>query len=310
MTAKAPDLSVELCGLKLKNPLIAASGTFGFGREYAELYDIACWGAVSVKGLTLRPREGNSPRRIAEAASGMLNSVGLQNPGVEAFIKQELPWLRERGVTVIANLAGSTEEDYAEAAARLSDAGVDMVELNISCPNVKCGGVQFGTDPQSAHSVTAAVRRVCRVPLMVKLTPNVTDITVIARAVEEAGADAVSLINTLTGMAVDLKRRRPVLSNITGGLSGPAVKPVALRMVWQTARAVSVPVVGMGGIMTGRDAAEFLTVGAHAVMVGTANIVDPAAGPRIVNELEAVLCELELTSPRELVGTLVTNQGE
>lgn len=285
------DISVDICGVKLKNPLIAASGTFGFGREYNELYDISMWGAISVKGLTLEPRIGNPPRRIAETPSGILNSVGLQNPGVDEFIRTELPWLRERGVTVIANVAGSCEEDYAEAVRRVSDAKVDMVELNVSCPNVKHGGLAFGTDPDCVKSVVSAVRRVCKVPLIVKLSPNVTDITAIAKAAEDAGADALSLINTLLGMAVDLKTGKPVLANVTGGLSGPCVKPVALRMVYQTVNAVKIPVIGMGGITSGRDAAEFLAVGAKAVMVGTANITDPMAGPRILRELRPFLEE-------------------
>lgn len=283
------NLETELCGVKLKNPLIAASGTFGFGREFNELYDISCWGAIAVKGLTLKPREGNPPRRIAETASGMLNSVGLQNPGVDAFIKNELPWLKERDLKIIANVAGSTEDEYAEAVKKLDNSDIDMIELNISCPNIKCGGMAFGTDPELAFKVTNAARRVCvKKPLIVKLSPNVTDITVIAKAVEKAGADAVSLINTLTGMAIDIKTKKPVLENITGGLSGPAIKPIALRMVWQTVKAVSVPVIGMGGIMTGTDAAEFLIAGAKAVMIGSANISDPFAGPRILEELKLI----------------------
>ena len=298
--------SVNLCGIKLKNPFIAASGTFGFGREYDRLYDISTWGAISVKGLTLKPREGNPPCRIAETASGMLNSVGLQNPGVIGFIRDELPWLAGKGVPIIANVAGSAEEDYCESAARLSDTVVDMIELNISCPNVKSGGVHFGISPESAHSITAAVRKVCTKPLMVKLSPNVSDIAAIARASEDAGADAVSLINTLTGMAIDARTRRTALANITGGLSGPAIKPVALRMVWQAACAVKIPVIGMGGIMSGEDAAEFMTAGASAVMVGSANIIDPTSFPRILKEFEKFLEEDCITDLRTLVGSIKT----
>ena len=298
------NMSVELCGVKLKNPLVAASGTFGFGREYNELYDIGVWGGVSVKGLTNEPRPGNPPHRMAETASGILNSVGLQNPGVDAFIRDELPLLAKRGVAVIANVAGATEESYREAARKLSDSAVDIIELNISCPNVKQGGVQFGIYPGNAAALTEAVRPVCGKPLMVKLSPNVSDIAAIARAVAEAGADAVSLINTITGMAVDAKARRPLLANVTGGLSGPAIKPVALRMVWQAANAVTVPVVGMGGITTGEDAAEFLIAGAAAVMIGTANMTDPFAGPRILRELEDFIEEQGVADVNELVGSL------
>ncbi|MDR0617008.1 MAG: dihydroorotate dehydrogenase [Synergistaceae bacterium] len=300
------DTSCALCGVKLKNPFIAASGTFGFGREFDRLYDISCWGGISVKGLTLKAREGNPPHRIAETASGILNSVGLQNPGIEAFINDELPWLAAKGTAIIANIAGGTEEEYVEIARRLSDASVDIVELNISCPNVKEGGVRFGTSPSSAARIVGAVRKACRQPLMAKLSPNVTDIASIAKAAEEAGADAISLINTLTGMAIDARTRAPVLANVTGGLSGPAVKPVALRMVYETSRAVSVPVVGMGGIMTGEDAAQFMIAGAAAVMVGTANIADPMSGPRIIAEFEKFLADYNIKSLGALVGSLKT----
>jgi dihydroorotate dehydrogenase (NAD+) catalytic subunit len=298
-------MSVDLCGVKLKNPLIAASGTFGFGSEYDELYDISAWGAVSVKGLTDEPRAGNPPPRIAETASGILNSVGLQNPGVDAFIRDELPRLVSRGVTVIANVAGSTAESYREAVRKLSDSPVAIIELNISCPNIRQGGAQFGASPEEAARVTSAARSVCPLPLMVKLSPNVTDITAIARAVEDAGADAVSLINTVTGMAIDARARRPVLANTTGGLSGPAIKPIALRMVWQTASRLRVPVVGMGGITTGTDAAEFMIAGATAVMAGTANITDVMAGPRILREMEEFLDENGIEDVSELTGSLI-----
>jgi dihydroorotate dehydrogenase (NAD+) catalytic subunit len=299
-------METELCGVKLKNPFIAASGTFGFGREFDAFYDISCWGGISVKGLTLKPREGNPPHRIAETASGILNSVGLQNPGVDSFIKDELPWLVAKGTAVIANIAGATEDEYVEIARRLSDAPVDIVELNISCPNVKEGGVQFGTSPSSAARIVSAVRKTCRQPLMAKLSPNVSDIASVARAAEASGADAISLINTLTGMAIDTKTRAPILANVTGGLSGPAIKPVALRMVFEAARAVSVPVVGMGGIMTGDDAAQFMIAGATSVMIGTANIVDPMSGPRIIAEFEEFLADNNIRDPRALIGSLKT----
>jgi dihydroorotate dehydrogenase (NAD+) catalytic subunit len=301
------NMSVDLCGVKLKNPLIAASGTFGFGREYDEFYDISRWGGISVKGLTNEPRPGNPPHRIAETPSGMLNSVGLQNPGIGAFIRDELPWLSRKDVVVIANVAGASTDDYAEAVRRLSDSSVDMIELNISCPNVKEGGVQFGICPESVLRVVGAVRKHCRKPLIVKLSPNVSDIASVAHAAEEAGADAISLINTITGMAIDARARRPILANITGGLSGPAIKPVALRMVWQAANAVRIPVVGMGGIETGTDAAEFLIAGAAAVMIGTANITDPTAGPRILAELENFMSENSVSDANELVGSLKTD---
>ncbi len=307
---KSCDLSVELCGVRLKNPLIAASGTFGFGREFDELYDISCWGAIAVKGLTLSPRKGNPPVRSVETASGMLNSVGLQNPGVRAFLQDELPFLEQRKITVIANVAGSTQEEYVEAVRLLADSSVSLVELNISCPNVKEGGVQFGTNPNMVRQVTAAVKKVCRQPLMVKLSPNVTDIVEIALAAQEGGADALSLINTLTGMAVDLQSRRPILANITGGLSGPAIKPIALRMVWQVANAVDLPVVGMGGIVSGKDAAEFLTVGATAVMAGTVNITDPFSGERLVQELEKIAAQFGVLRIADLTGSLQIKEKE
>ncbi|MDR1472355.1 MAG: dihydroorotate dehydrogenase [Synergistaceae bacterium] len=300
-------LETNLCGVRLKNPLIAASGTFGFGREYDELYDISCWGAISVKGLTNLPRSGNPPHRIAETASGMLNSVGLENPGIDAFIRDELPRLASRGVTVIANVAGSDLDDYREAVRKLSDTETAIIELNISCPNVKEGGAQFGASPRSVGEATSAARRHSSKPLMVKLSPNTADIAVAARAAEDAGADAISLINTITGMAIDVRTRRPVLANVTGGLSGPAIKPVALRMVWQAASAVSIPVVGMGGIADAEDVARFMLAGARAVMIGTANITDPMAGPRILAELEGFARTNGIADINELVGALETS---
>lgn len=299
------DMSLNLCGVKLKNPVIAASGTFGFGGEASEFYDISRLGAIAVKGLTLEPRQGNAPPRIAETPSGVLNSVGLQNPGIRQFIDKILPWLLKKDLPVIANIAGNTVKEYAYMAQLLADTGVHFLELNISCPNVKQGGIAFGTQPEAAARVTGAVKAVCRQPLIVKLSPNVTDITQIAVAVENAGADAVSLINTITGMAIDAHTRKPVLANITGGLSGPAVKPVALRMVWQVYNAVKIPVIGMGGIIKGTDVAEFMLAGADAVMVGTANMTEPAACVRILEELEQYMDTNKIKSPKELKGALI-----
>ena len=298
------DLSLNLCGVHFKNPIIAASGTFGFGREYDELYDISLLGGVSVKGLSLKPRTGNPPSRIAETPSGMLNSVGLQNPGVESFIEHDLPWLLEKDLVVIANITGTTTEEYCKMAEVLAPTGTHMLEMNISCPNVHEGGAAFGVKPESVYAITKAVKQYARQPLIVKLTPNVADITENAMAAQEAGADAISLINTLTGIAVDVHRRKMILANNTGGLSGPAVRPVALRMVWQCAKKVSIPIIGLGGIETGEDAAAFMLCGAKAVQVGTANFTDPFACPRIARELAAYCDAQGVGNAQELVGTL------
>lgn len=298
------DLSVDLCGVRLKNPVIAASGTFGFGREFDELYDVGQLGGISVKGLSLRPRTGNPPPRIAETPSGMLNSVGLQNPGVERFIEEDLPWLLKKDVAVIANITGTSVDEYVRMAERLAPTGVHLLEMNISCPNVHEGGVAFGVKPESVYAITQAVKAASGQPLIVKLTPNVADITENAIAAEEAGADALSMINTLTGIAVDVHERRMILRNNTGGLSGPAVRPVALRMVWQSAKRVHIPIIGMGGIETGEDAAAFMLCGARAVMVGTANFTDPLACPRIIRELESYCGEQGVSGVQELIGTL------
>lgn len=296
---------VNICGVELKNPVIAASGTFGFGREYNEFYDVGMLGGISSKGLTLLPREGNDGVRIAETPSGILNCVGLQNPGVEAFIERELPFMRESGAVVIANAAGSSLQDYEKICERLSETDVDMIELNISCPNVRCGGMSFGVLPSSVEEVTRAARSHCSKPLIVKLTPNVSDIADNARAAENGGADAVSLINTLTGMAVDVYTHRPVLGNVTGGLSGPCVKPVALRMVRQVYKAVSVPVIGLGGITSARDVLEFMLCGAAAVQVGTANLSDPLACADIVNGLTAEMEKCRIDDINDIVGKLL-----
>lgn len=300
------NMAVELCGINLKNPIIAASGTFGFGADFAQFYDISRLGGISIKGLTLTPREGNPAPRIAETAAGMLNAVGLQNPGVDAFLRDEMPRLRQQDICVIANIAGNTIDDYVRMAEKLQGSGVHLVELNISCPNVEQGGMHFGVLPEAVRKVTAEVKSVCSQPLMVKLSPNVADIVKNALAAQEGGADAVSLINTITGMAVDAEKRQPMLANITGGLSGPAIKPVALRMVYQVAQAVDIPVCGMGGIMSGRDVVEFLLCGARCVMVGTANVADPMALVRILGELEEFMQEQGVPDVREFIGALKT----
>lgn len=296
------DLTVNIAGVEFKNPVITASGTFGFGREYSEFYPLKEIGGLSCKGITLKPRMGNPPPRIAETPSGILNAVGLQNPGVDYFIERDLPWLKEQETVVIANIAGNTPEEYAQMAEKLSESSVDMIEMNISCPNVKHGGVQFGTSCQSVGAITREVRAHCKKPLMVKLSPNVSDIAEIARAAESEGADALSLINTLTGMRIDINTRRPIIRNNTGGLSGPAVFPVAVRMVWQTAGAVKIPVVGMGGISSWRDAVEMMLAGASAIQVGTALFSDPYAPLKIKEGLNRYLDDQGIASVTELAG--------
>ena len=296
------DLTVNIAGVEFKNPVITASGTFGFGREYSEFYPLREIGGLSCKGITLKPRMGNPPPRIAETPSGILNAVGLQNPGVDHFIERDLPWLKEQETVVIANIAGNTPEEYAQMAEKLSESSVDMIEMNISCPNVKHGGVQFGTSCQSVGAITREVRAHCKKPLMVKLSPNVSDIAEIARAAESEGADALSLINTLTGMRIDINTRRPIIRNNTGGLSGPAVFPVAVRMVWQTAGAVKIPVVGMGGVTTWRDAVEMMLAGASAIQVGTALFSDPYAPLKIKEGLNRYLDDQGIASVAELAG--------
>lgn len=294
------DTSVTLCGIPFKNPIIPASGTFGNGREFAEYYDLSLLGGISIKGLSMEPRLGNPPPRIAETPFGMLNSVGLQNNGVAYFLENDLPFLRRYDVRVIANIAGHTIEENEALAEALGDQ-VDMLELNVSCPNVKEGGVAFGTQPAMLEKITSAVKKKAKVPLIVKLSPNVTNIVEVAKAAESGGADCLSLINTLIGMRIDVNTRRPILRNITGGLSGPCVKPVGIRMVWQVANAVDLPIIGMGGISTGEDAAEYLLAGASAVSVGTANLIDPNACPRILRELEEYMTSHGVSSVSELV---------
>ena len=300
-----PDLSVHIGSMTLKNPVMTASGTFGYGREFAPFMDLSRLGAIIVKGISLLPRPGNPPPRIVETACGMLNSIGLENVGVERFIAEKILYLQGLETPVIVNILGDSVEEYGEIARRLSGvAGVAALEVNISCPNVKQGGVAFGADPMAAARVTAMVKKNCALPVLVKLSPNVTDITVIARAVEEAGADAVSLINTLLGMAIDVGSRRPKLANVMGGLSGPAIKPIALRMVFQVSRAVNIPVIGIGGITTAEDALEFLIAGASAVQVGTANFRDAATAVRIVDGIGGWLREQKIATVAELIASL------
>ncbi len=297
-------LSVSLCGIELTNPIIPASGTFGYGHEMAELYDINILGSISLKGTTLSPRFGNPTPRIAEAPAGMLNAVGLQNPGVDAVIAEELPRLQKVfHKPVIANVSGFSVEEYAEVCRRLdAEPQVGWLEVNISCPNVHGGGMSFGTDPAAAAAVTSAVKAVTKKPVIVKLSPNVTDIVSIAKACEGAGADALSLINTVMALRIDLKTRKPILSNVTGGLSGPAVFPLALRMVWQVSRAVRIPVIGLGGVSSAEDVLEMMLAGAAAVQVGAANLRDPFACPKIIQALPAALDRLGAENIRELIG--------
>ncbi len=299
--------SVEIGKLKLKNPVMTASGTFGYGEEYSEFIDLNRLGAVVVKGLSLQPKEGNPPPRVVETAAGMLNAIGLQNIGIGSFIDQKLPFLRKFDTPVIANFFGDSADEYAEAARRLSAAaGIHGLEMNISCPNKQAGWCIFGTDPRVTFEVVSAVRKATDLTLIVKLSPNVSDIALMARTAEEAGADAVSLINTITGMAIDIFSRRPKLANVTGGLSGPAVKPVAVRMVWEVHRAVKIPIIGMGGIMNAHDAIEFFLAGATAVAVGTANFVNPAATGDIIDGINGYMRDNGISELKQLIGGLET----
>lgn len=300
-------LHVTFAGVQFKSPVVVASGTFGFGHEYGEFYDLSLLGGICVKGLTVKERPGNPPPRIAETPMGMLNSVGLQNPGVDAFIQNELPFLRRFDTNIIANISGNTVEEYCELAEKLSDAGVDLIEVNISCPNVKAGGMAFGTSCASAALVTKEVKKQASVPVMVKLSPNVTDIGEIARAVEDSGADAISLINTLLGMRLDIETCRPILFNNTGGLSGPAVFPVALRMVWQVYNAVTVPILGMGGIAKAADAVEMMLAGADIISVGTALFSEPTAPIKITQGIREYLERKKILSVTNLKGRVKLN---
>lgn len=300
-----PSLSVDIGPLSLRNPVMTASGTFGYGEEYAPFVDLNRLGALIVKGLSLEPRAGNPPPRLAETPSGLLNAVGLQNIGVKAFVKEKLPFLKEYSTAIIANIFGETVDEYGKVAEILGMAdGLSALEVNISCPNVKKGGIAFGSSPEMAAEVTKRVREATDLPVIMKLSPNVTDISHIAESVESAGADAVSLINTLAGMAVDVEHRKPVLYNVTGGLSGPAIKPVALRMVWQVVNRVNIPIIGLGGIMCPNDALEFLIVGARAVEVGTASFLNPHATMNILEGIETYLREHSISDIGDLIGTL------
>jgi dihydroorotate dehydrogenase (NAD+) catalytic subunit len=300
-----PDLSVEVAGIKLRNPVMTASGTFGYGAEFAHYMDLESIGAIITKGLSIRPKAGNPTPRIVETPGGMLNAIGLQNVGIEAFIADKVPFLRTISTPVIVNVYGNTLDEYGELAGRLDRIPeVAGLEVNISCPNVKQGGIVFGTDPAAAYEVVKIVRDATIKPVIVKLSPNVTDVVAMAHSCADAGADALSLINTLTGMAIDLAKRRPILANVTGGLSGPAIKPVALRMVWQVARAVKLPIIGIGGIMSATDALEFMLAGATAIQVGTANFLDPTAAQTIARDMERYLAEQGIAHVKELIGAL------
>jgi dihydroorotate dehydrogenase (NAD+) catalytic subunit len=300
-----PDLKVNIGGLQLQNPVLTASGTFGYAREFEHLVDLNRLGGIIVKGLSLAPTKGNPPPRIAETPCGMLNAIGLENVGIEAFVNEKLPFLQTLTPPLIVNIYGKLEDEYVQLAARIdSIEAISGIEVNISCPNVKAGGMVFGVDAKAAFSVIRAVRKQTAKPLIVKLSPNVTDITEIARAVEEAGADCLSLINTITAMLVDIDTRRPRLANITGGLSGPAIKPVALRMVWQVAQVAGVPIIGIGGIMNAEDALEFLIAGASAVQVGTANFVNPHVTIEIIDGIEKFLSERNIQKITDVIGTL------
>ncbi len=296
-------LDVDIAGLKLRNPVMPASGCFGFGREYAQFYDLSLLGAIAIKATTVEERTGNPTPRVAETPAGMLNAIGLQNPGLEKVVSEELPWLAQYDVPVVANIAGNTEEEYVRLAEVLSrQPNVKALELNISCPNVKVGGIAFGSDPEMASRLTAAVVKVSAVPVFVKLSPNVTDIVEIAKRVEAAGAHGLSLINTLLGMRMDIRKRGPLLANVTGGLSGPAIKPIALRMIWEVSQQVKIPIIGMGGITTVDDVIEFFLAGASAVAIGTANFVNPLVCPQIIQALPERLAELGVKQISDLTG--------
>lgn len=298
---------INFAGIEMKNPVTVASGTFGYGREFANFIDLNKLGGIITKGTSLKPREGNKPPRVCETAAGMLNSIGLQNPGVEYFLKYDLPWLRQFNIAVIVNVCGNTIEDYVEMCKILNKEDIDGVELNVSCPNVKAGCLAFGTSYEGVKEITTAVRKVLDKPLIVKLTPNVTDITSIAKGAEEAGADGISLINTLLGMSINIDTRRPNLANNTGGLSGPAIKPVAVRMVYQVAQAVNIPVLGMGGIVNGKDAIEFMLAGANAISIGAGNFMSPDVSVKTVEGIEEYMIKYKIEDINEIVGKVQMN---
>ncbi|NIM03599.1 dihydroorotate dehydrogenase [bacterium] len=302
---KPPNLGIELAGISLKNPVMVASGTFGYGEEYAELVDLNRLGAIVAKTITLKPRLGNEPPRIVETASGVLNSIGLQNVGIDAFINEKLPFFREYDVPLIVSIAGDTIDEYVQLAKTLKGEEISGLELNLSCPNIKYGRkFMFAQDPKTTHQVVSRVRKATSLPLMVKLSPNVTDISSIARVCEEAGADGVSLINTFTGMAIDIESRKPILRQITGGLSGPAIKPIALRMVYEVHRAVKIPIIGIGGIMTAGDALEFIIAGAEAVAIGTGNFVDPLTPIKVIDGIREYMIRNKIKDIKSMVGSL------
>ncbi len=299
------DLKVQIGKLKLKNPVMTASGTFGYGDEYAEFVDLNKLGAIVVKGLSLKPKQGNPPPRIVETPSGMLNAIGLQNIGIDNFIKKKMPFLRESKTKVIANFFGDSINEYVKAAEKLSTVkGIDALEMNISCPNKQAGWIVFGTDPKVTNRVVSAVRKSTKLPLIVKLSPNVTDISLMAQVAEDAGADALSLINTLSGMAIDIQSRKPKLANITGGLSGPAIKPIALRMVWECYKKVNIPIIGMGGIISSDDAIEFILAGASAIAVGTANFINPAITKDIIKGIRSYMTDEGVSSIKDIIGAI------
>ncbi len=302
---KEPHLAVDIAGIQLKNPVLTASGTFGYGLEYTDFIDLNRLGGLIVKGLSICPSQGNSPPRVIETASGMLNAIGLQNIGVEAFLKEKLPYLKKFDTNIIANFFGETQDQYIRVAEKLNSASeIAGLEMNISCPNVEKGGLSFGGDPKKTEALVLAVKKNISLPLIVKLSPNVSDIVVMAKAAENGGADALSVINTLVGMAIDIKSQRPLLANITGGLSGPAIKPVALRMVWQVAQAVDIPVIGIGGIMNAQDALEFFIAGARAIQIGTANFIDPAISVKIIEDIKGYCEKNEISDVNSIIGTL------
>jgi dihydroorotate dehydrogenase (NAD+) catalytic subunit len=304
-------LNIELPGLSLKNPVMPASGCFGFGKEFANLYDLSSLGAIMIKAATAEARFGNPTPRVAETEAGMLNAIGLQNPGLKGVLENELPWLESYDVPIIANVAGSAQEDYVEVAREISRAkNVRAIELNISCPNVKTGGIAFGTDPEIAASLTRAVKEVSEVPVYVKLSPNVSNIVEIAKAIENAGADGLTMINTLLGMRLNMRTAKPILANRSGGLSGPAIKPVAIRMVYEVSQAVSIPIIGMGGVQTAEDVIEFMYAGASAVAVGTANFVNPFVCPEIIEQLPQTLKEYGFDHISECIGRSWKNERE
>ena len=298
---------INFAGIKMKNPVTVASGTFGYGREYSQFFDLSKLGGIITKGTSLKPRDGNKPSRICETPSGMLNSIGLQNPGVEYFMEYDLPWLKKQNVAIIVNACGSTIEDYVELCKILNKADIDGVELNLSCPNVKAGCLAFGTTYEGVKEVTSKVRKVLDKPLIVKLTPNVTDITMPAKGVQDAGADGVSLINTLLGMSININTKKPYLANNTGGLSGPAIKPVAVRMVYQVAQAVNIPILGMGGIINGADAIEFMLAGATAISIGAGNFIDPYTSVKTVKGIESYMIKHKIEDINSIIGKVQMN---